>query len=111
MLWLLYVVYLLVRQSIQSSQRRALVSAVYAVIAFLDVPLVYLSVRLMPDIHPTSITLAPGMKLALAISFVAVTLLTFGLIRSQYRLQRRVSALGRPAASLDDIVGYPETAI
>ena len=31
-------------------------------IAFLDVPLVYLSVRLMPDIHPQSIELAVPMK-------------------------------------------------
>src|SRR5512133_1020212 len=34
MLWLLYVVYLIIRNSVDSSQRRALISAVYAVIAF-----------------------------------------------------------------------------
>ena len=59
MLWLLYVVYLIIRNSIESSQRRAVISAVYGVIAFLDVPLVYLSARLMPDIHPASIELDP----------------------------------------------------
>src|ERR1043166_3989344 len=62
-LWLLYVVYLTVRVSVESGQRRAVISAIYAIIAFLDVPLVYLSVKLMPDIHPSSIELAPQMKL------------------------------------------------
>jgi heme exporter protein C len=87
-LWLLYVSYLVIRPSIESRQRRALVSAVYGVVAFLDVPLVYLSVKLMPDIHPSSITLAPEMKLTLLLSFVPVTMLATGLIAARYRLQR-----------------------
>jgi heme exporter protein C len=33
-LWLLYVVYLMVRMSIESSQRRAVIGAVYGIIAF-----------------------------------------------------------------------------
>jgi heme exporter protein C len=87
-LWLLYIVYLMVRMSVESGQRRAVISAVYAVIAFLDVPLVYLSVRLMPDIHPSSITLAPEMKLTLGLFFVPVALLTAGLIVLRYLLNR-----------------------
>jgi heme exporter protein C len=87
-LWLLYVSYLVIRPSIESRQRRALVSAVYGVVAFLDVPLVYLSVKLMPDIHPSSISLAPEMKLTLMLSFVPVTMLAAGLIAARYRLQR-----------------------
>jgi heme exporter protein C len=79
-LWLLYVVYLMTRASFESAERRAIVSAVYAMIAFLDVPLVYLSVRLMPDIHPVSVQLAPEMKLTLAIWFVPVLMLAAGLI-------------------------------
>jgi heme exporter protein C len=87
-LWLLYVSYLVIRPSIESRQRRALVSAVYGVVAFLDVPLVYLSVKLMPDIHPSSITLAPEMRLTLLVCFVPVTMLAAGLIAARYRLQR-----------------------
>ena len=102
LLWLLYVVYMLLRPSIESRQRRATVCAVYAVAAFLDVPLVYLSVKLMPDIHPSSITLAPEMKLTLAMWFVPVTLLTFGLIVTmtlKSRLARtRADAAGADAA-------------
>ena len=79
-LWLLYIVYLMVRTSVESGQRRALISAVYGVIAFLDVPLVYLSVRMMPDIHPASVALAPEMKLTLGLCFVPVLLLAGGLV-------------------------------
>ncbi|MEX0777328.1 MAG: cytochrome c biogenesis protein CcsA [Phycisphaeraceae bacterium] len=99
-LWLLYVVYLLIRPSIAGSQRRAVVSAVYGVIAFLDVPLVYLSVRLMPDIHPSSIQLAPAMQWTLAYWFLPVTMLAVGLVVAQYRLQRRATL--HSAAHLSD---------
>jgi heme exporter protein C len=93
MLWLLYVVYLLVRASISNPQRRAVVAAVYGVVAFLDVPLVYLSARLLPDIHPGSIGLTPPMQQTLAMWFVPVTLLTFGLIAARYGLARRERAM------------------
>jgi heme exporter protein C len=94
-LWLLYVVYLMVRMSIESPHRRAAVSAVYAIIAFLDVPLVYLSVRLMPDIHPASIELAPAMRLTLLAWFVPTVLLTACLILARFRLntQEREAAV------------------
>jgi len=99
MLWLLFIVYLIVRASVEGSQRRAVVGAVYGLIAYLDIPLVYLSARLLPDqFHPADITLAPSMKLTLAISFLPITLITMGLITLQYRLHR-----ARRAASVDSV--------
>lgn len=101
-LWLLYVVYLMIRMSIESRERRAIVGAVYCLIAFLDVPLVYLSVRLMPDMHPTSIELAGPMKLTLLVWFVPVLLLMSGLIvarTSTGRRLRRGSSSDVPATS------------
>ena len=83
-LWLLYAVYLITRGSIESSQRRALVGAVYGVLAFLDVPLVYLSARLLPDIHPRAIELAGPMKVTLAVWLVAVTAAMAGLMVRGY---------------------------
>lgn len=91
-LFLLYVVFLMIRPSIESPHRRALVSAVYGVVAFLDVPLVYLSVKLMPDIHPSSITLEPAMKKTLLACFVPVTMLMAGLVRGGYLLGRQIRA-------------------
>jgi len=84
LLWLLYVVYLLTRSSVDSRQRKAMISAVYGIVAFLDVPLVYLSARLLPDLHPGSIALAPEMKVTLAVCFIPVTLLNVGLIIAAY---------------------------
>lgn len=92
-LFLLYVVHLMIRPAIESPQRRAVVSAVYGVAAFLDVPLVYFSVKLMPDIHPSSIQLESAMKWTLLAWFAPVTLLMFGLIAARYRLHRRARAL------------------
>jgi heme exporter protein C len=54
-LWFLYVVYLILRSSIPGSrQRRARICAVFGIIAFLDVPMVYISARYMKDIHQAS---------------------------------------------------------
>jgi heme exporter protein C len=103
-LWLLYVVYLMIRMGIESPQRRAVIGAVYGIIAFLDVPLVYLSVRLMPDIHPTSIALAPVMKLTLALWFVPVILLSAGLIVARYSLNRKIRVDARPQMGFDPVM-------
>ena len=93
-LWLLYVGYIVIRASVESRERRALISAVYGLLAFLDVPLVYLSVRLMPeDLHPVSIDLAPAMRLTLGLWFIPVTLLTIGLIVLQFKLNCRIRSV------------------
>jgi heme exporter protein C len=96
-LWLLYVVYVMVRASVESPQRRAIIAAVYGIIAFLDVPLVYLSVRLMPDIHPGSVELAGAMKLTLIAWFVPVFMLMFGLIALRFRIDQQQARLQKEA--------------
>jgi heme exporter protein C len=54
-LWFLYIVYLILRSSLPGSKQRcARICAVFAIIAFLDVPMVYISARYMPDIHQAS---------------------------------------------------------
>jgi len=89
-------VYLMIRPSIESPQRRALVCAVYGVIAFLDVPLVYLSVKLMPDIHPQSIALEPAMRTTLLIWFLPITLLTLACLWTQFEVNRAERELAQP---------------
>lgn len=98
MLWLLYVVYVVVRPAVESPERRAVISAVYGVVAFLDVPLVYFTARLLPDVHPASVALAGSMKLTLVVWFIPVTLIAVGLIVGRYRLAAReasAESLGR----------------
>jgi heme exporter protein C len=77
-LWLLFVVYLILRSRIPQADRRATLSAVYGVISFLDVPLLYLSVKLLPDKHPMSSGLSHETAGTLAIWFVGMGLLAVG---------------------------------
>jgi heme exporter protein C len=87
-LWLLYAGYLVARHSIDSASRRAVVAAVYGIIAFLDVPLVYLSACMIPELHPVPVELDSSMKLALAAMFIPVTLSSLGLIAMRYLVAR-----------------------
>lgn len=50
-LWFLYVTYLILRSSVPSVTHRAKACAVFGIIAFLDVPMVYISARFVPDVH------------------------------------------------------------
>lgn len=100
MLWLLYVVYLMLRPSIESPQRRALVCAVYGMIAFVDVPLVYVSTKLLPDIHPSRVDLDPAMWITLIAWSVPVTMLTVGLIHARFMLNTAVRE-ARPSVAAE----------
>jgi len=77
MLWFLYIVYLILRASLPGSQRRrARVCAVLGIIAFLDVPLVYISARFMPDIHRPNFSFdSPWQTAALWLSIAGISLL------------------------------------
>lgn len=51
-LWFLYVGYLLLRGTITGLERRARVSSVYGIIAFVDVPIIHFAVEWWRSIHP-----------------------------------------------------------
>ena len=60
-LWLMYIAYLLLRGLLEEPGRKASISAVFGIFAFLDVPLVYLSNRLWRTQHPQPVILGgPG---------------------------------------------------
>ena len=81
-LWLLYIVYLILRASFaQTASRRAQVCAVFAILAFLDVPMVFISARFIPDIHRPSFSFDSFWQTAaLMASFAAMALLAALLI-------------------------------
>jgi heme exporter protein C len=94
-LWLLYISYLLLRGLLADPQRRATLSAIFGVFAFLDVPLVYLSNRLWRTQHPQPVILggensglAPGMGRVLLICWIAVVCVVIILLIDRYRLER-----------------------
>ncbi|MBL4809690.1 MAG: cytochrome c biogenesis protein CcsA [Phycisphaerales bacterium] len=98
-LWVLYIVYLIIRPMIHSPTRRATISAVYGLAAFIDVPLVYMSVKLIPDIHPSSVELDPTMQITLLIWFLAIPLMTAGLIAAGCSLNTRERAMLETSAT------------
>ncbi len=105
LMFLLYLVYLVLRTSIESKQRRSIACAVYGIIAFLDVPLVYLSVKLMPDIHPSHIELARPMQITLLASAIPMLLMCAGLIATRYTLNSRARELETETVDEHAMVG------
>ncbi len=81
-LWFLYAVYLILRASLPGSQyRRARICAVFGIIAFLDVPLVYISARFIPDIHRPSFSFdSPWQSAALMLGMAGTATLAAALI-------------------------------
>jgi heme exporter protein C len=90
-LFLLYVAYLLIRNYIEDPERRAMASAVFGIIAFVDTPLVWFSIRWWRDIHPTPMLetggLAPSMRPAFWICLAAFQFLLIYLLRRRYCLE------------------------
>jgi heme exporter protein C len=98
-LWFLYAVYLILRVSLPSSQyRRARICAVFGIIAFLDVPLVFVSARFIPDIHRPNFSFdSPWQTVALMLGMAGTGLLAAALIwlrtsllRSGVELERQL---------------------
>jgi heme exporter protein C len=60
---LIYAAYFALRNAIDEEEKRAALSAVYAIFAFLTVPfLVFVIPRLMPSLHPDDSVLSSDMK-------------------------------------------------
>lgn len=93
----IYAGYLILRGIDMQPERRSRIAAVVGIVAFLDVPLVFLSARLWSYIHPPSITLAPEMKITLVACLGFFSLLWAGLVGLRYRLARDESTLNRLA--------------
>ncbi|WP_077589139.1 cytochrome c biogenesis protein [Planococcus lenghuensis] len=51
-LWFIYIAYLLIRASVKGDERIRRFAAIFGIIGFLDVPLVYFSVKWWRTIHP-----------------------------------------------------------
>jgi heme exporter protein C len=86
-LLVLYLGYLVMRALINQEPKRSVASAVYGLLAFLDVPLLYMSARLLPDVHPTSIPLNGPMKFTLLVCLLPTGLLLLWLILRPWRIE------------------------
>ena len=81
-----YAGYLIIRGMDIQPDRRAQVTAVLGIVAFLDVPLVFFSARLWSYIHPPSISLEPEMKITVISCVLAFGLLWAGLVAFRWKL-------------------------
>jgi heme exporter protein C len=91
-LWFLYAAYLLIRNYIEDPERRAMVSAVFGIVAFLDMPLVWFSIRWWSDIHHPPAMLETGgvsssMRPAFWVCCIAFQLLLVYLLRRRFFLE------------------------
>ena len=102
-LWFIYLAYLVIRSSAEGSQQQARLAAVFGIIGFVDVPIVFMSTRWWRSIHPTLVqtdkmNVEPSMLLTMIITFVSFTILYAFLLSYRIRLEtlgERVAALKR----------------
>ena len=94
-LWLIYVAYMMLRYYMPDPERRATFSAVLGVVGFIDVPLVYFSIRWWRTQHPQPVMrggensgLEPPMLATLLVCLATFTLLFLALLRLRLKLQR-----------------------
>jgi len=84
----LYAAYWVLRSVVDEEQRRATYAAVFAIIAFIDVPITYFSTRLMPSgLHPVLSGLAGSMAVSFGICMLGMLLLMAALIRRDYEIE------------------------
>jgi heme exporter protein C len=109
-LLLIYVGYLALRAFTEEAERRARWSAAVGILGFLNVPIVYMSVRWWRTLHQpqsTTGTLDPVYLWALAVNALAFVLLFVYLLMRRYE----AAVLERRAEALLDAEALPELAI
>jgi len=92
-LWILYIVYLIIRSVAGDNMKQAKFAAVYSIIAFIDLPIVYISARLKRGISP--VVFGPGgggiereMLITMMITLIACTLFFIILLRERINLEK-----------------------
>ena len=95
-LFLTYVGYLALRGSIGDLEKKRSISSVYSVMAFVTIPLSYVSIKIFRSIHPLPV-LSPEMKLFLYISFftnVAIYIVLLNLLYKKFSIKERIILRG-----------------
>lgn len=90
-LWFIYLGYIMLRKFTEEEDKRAKFSAALGIIGFIDVPIVFLSIRWWRTIHPNVLQkggggLHPDMKTALFVCLFTFTFLYLSLLIKRVRL-------------------------
>jgi heme exporter protein C len=91
-LWMIYSGYFILRAQLDGADRRARLSAVFAVIGAMDVPLVIVAASWFRGIHPATAAMEPAMRTVLWLSVAGFTAL-FALVLACRRSQLQFEAL------------------
>lgn len=91
-LWFIYTAYLVVRASITEAEQRRRLSAIFGIVGFLDVPIVWFSISWWNTIHPkvvskTGMAISLKMLVTLLVSVAAFTALYCWLLPRIYRIE------------------------
>jgi len=93
-LWILYICFLLLRTLLDEPDRRALLSALFGVFAFIDVPIVFGAIRWWRTQHPAPVIMGgpgsgldPVMKKVFFLNVLAMHLFAAFLIVERYLLE------------------------
>jgi heme exporter protein C len=89
-LWMIYSGCLILRGQLDDTHRRARLSAVFAILGAMDVPMVIVAARWFRGIHPPTAAMEPAMRAVLWLSIAGFTMLFIVVLacrRSQLQLQ------------------------
>jgi len=94
-LWLMYAAYLLLGTLVDDPQRRPILRGIYGIFAFVNVPLVFMTIRWWRGQHPSPVIagadpksgLDPAMRAILFFTWGATLALFAVLMRDRYRLE------------------------
>lgn len=84
-LFFIYAAYFMVRSSILEPEKKARIAAIFGMVGFIDVPIVWFSIRWWRTIHPVIVSssgfaMSSKMVVTLMVSVLALTLLYFYLL-------------------------------
>jgi heme exporter protein C len=99
-LWFIYVAYLMLRSASAGGHKRARLSAVFGIVGFVDVPIVFMSIRWWRTMHPDVFTgqesgLDPSMRAVLFLALGAFTLLYVYLLTLRVRQEDTATRVER----------------
>ena len=104
-LLLLAIAYFVLRRAFEGQERQGMLSAVFGILVFVDVPICFAVTRLVPNTtHPVILRSDGGMTaemlLALLLALAGMALLAWGL----YRLRLRQASVASRIAALKDVL-------
>jgi len=87
-LWFVYAAYFALRESIETQADKARISSIYAIFAYVTVPLSYISARIFFSLHPQIESIDIEIGMPLGISILSFILLLYAYVSVNYRLDR-----------------------